>query len=113
MSAEHVVIGIAFFIFLLWKFIQKRKIRAQLPALVEQGAIIVDVRTKQEYLSGSNPMSINIPLDSIEQESNRLDPKKPIIVCCASGVRSSMAAQTLKKKGFQVVVNAGGWRNTI
>ena len=59
-------------------------------ALVKEGAIIVDVRSKGEYAGGHVKNSINIPVDQLSANLSRLkDKNKPIITCCASGMRSS------------------------
>ena len=81
---------------------------ANFKELVTNGAIIVDVRTKQEYSNGNIKKSINIPLDSIAKEAGKLDKSKVIITCCQSGMRSGMATGILKEKGF-TVYNGGGW----
>ena len=79
---------------------------------MKQGATIIDVRTKDEFKFASNPKSINVPLDQIQNwEGVKRD--KKIIVCCASGGRSTMARQILIKKGYNDVINAGPWRNTL
>lgn len=77
-------------------------------ALVENGAQIIDVRTPAEYSSGSIRNSKNIPLQQLVSEIKKLDLKKPIITCCASGMRSASAKAILKQNGFEVY-NGGGW----
>lgn len=77
-------------------------------ALVENGAQIIDVRTPAEYSSGSIRNSKNIPLQLLVSEMKKLDLKKPIITCCASGMRSASAKAILKQNGFEVY-NGGGW----
>ncbi|QSE99247.1 rhodanese-like domain-containing protein [Fulvivirga lutea] len=77
--------------------------------LVEIGAIIIDVRSAAEYAGGHVANSINIPLDQLDKKLNQLDKKKPIITCCASGMRSGVAKGVLKSKGFEEVYNGGGW----
>lgn len=77
-------------------------------ALVENGAQIIDVRTPAEYSSGSIRNSKNIPLQQLVSEMKKLDLKKPIITCCASGMRSASAKTILKQNGFEVY-NGGGW----
>ncbi|OWR15427.1 rhodanese-like domain-containing protein [Chryseobacterium sp. VAUSW3] len=77
-------------------------------ALVENGAQIIDVRTPAEYSSGSIRNSKNIPLQQLVSEVEKLDLKKPIITCCASGMRSASAKAILKQNGFEVY-NGGGW----
>lgn len=79
-------------------------------ALVKQGAIILDVRTKGEYSSGHIKGSINIAVDQLKNNLNRLpDKEKPIITCCASGMRSSSAKSLLQSSGYTQVYNGGGW----
>ena len=71
--------------------------------LVKQGAIILDVRSKGEYQGGHIKGSINISVDSLSSNLNKLKKDKPIITCCASGMRSANA------KSFMEVYNGGGW----
>ena len=99
--------------FFSWRFWSARRVRAQLPALLAQGAVVVDVRSPAEYASGSRPDSLNIPLGELGQKWSQLDRARPVILCCASGTRSGMAAVILKKNGFTHVVNAGAWKNTL
>lgn len=77
--------------------------------LVSAGATIVDVRTKGEYQSGHVKGSVNIPLQSIQSQFNRIPKNKPVITCCASGMRSSQAKSFLKSQGYTDVHNGGGW----
>jgi rhodanese-related sulfurtransferase len=78
--------------------------------LVKKGAIIVDVRSKGEFASGHIKNSINIPVDQLSNNLSRLkDKSKPIITCCASGMRSASAANILKNAGYVEVFNGGGW----
>lgn len=78
-------------------------------ALVKQGAIIVDVRSKAEYADGHIKGSINIPLQNLEANIGKLKKDKPVITCCASGMRSASAKGILQSKGFAEVHNGGGW----
>jgi phage shock protein E len=78
--------------------------------LVKDGAIIVDVRSKGEFDGGHIKGSINIPVDSITNNLNKLkDKNKTIITCCASGMRSAAAKAVLKSNGYSQVYNGGGW----
>ncbi|WNH09177.1 rhodanese-like domain-containing protein [Thalassobellus suaedae] len=75
----------------------------------KRGAIIIDVRTKAEYSQGAISGSKNIPLQNINskiQEIKKLN--KPVITCCASGMRSGSAAAILKSNGIESM-NGGGW----
>ncbi len=77
--------------------------------LVKQGAIILDVRSKGEYQGGHIKGSINISVDSLSSNLNKLKKDKPIITCCASGMRSASAKSILKSNGFTHVHNGGSW----
>lgn len=78
--------------------------------LVKNGATIVDVRTKGEYMSGHIKGSVNIPLDQLAANLAKLkDKSKPVITCCASGMRSATAKAILTNNGFTEVYNGGGW----
>ncbi len=99
--------------FLLYRHIRFRLVRARLPELEKEGAVFVDVRTPAEFAAGSRPGSLNIPLDTLPAGAARLDKDKPVILCCASGARSGIAAAILKRQGFKKALNAGPWRNTL
>jgi phage shock protein E len=78
--------------------------------LVKDGAIILDVRSKGEFDGGHIKGSINIPVDSIANNLDRLkDKSKTIVTCCASGMRSAAAKSVLKSNGYTQVYNGGGW----
>ncbi len=74
------------------------------------GAILIDVRTPQEYKDGHIPKSRNIPLSGIEK-AKQIIPQKdtPVFVYCYSGSRSRQAVQILGKMGFIAVKNIGGF----
>ena len=79
-------------------------------ALVKQGAVVLDVRSKGEYAGGHIRGSINIPVDQLNNNTSRFsDKNKVIITCCASGNRSGMAKRILASKGYTNVYNGGGW----
>lgn len=77
--------------------------------LLKNGAQIVDVRTKAEYQQGHIKGSINIPLNNLSNHYASLKKDKPVITCCASGVRSAQGKNILKSNGFTQVYNGGGW----
>lgn len=79
-------------------------------ALVKQGAIILDVRSKGEYAGGHVKGSINIPVDQLKNNLGRFpDKSKAIITCCASGMRSGSAKSILESSGYENVHNGGSW----
>ena len=78
--------------------------------LLAQGAIIVDVRTPGEYRNGHGKESRNIPLSSLTSKTASLKKqRKPIITCCASGMRSGKAAKILRQAGLEAH-NGGTWQ---
>lgn len=80
--------------------------------LVKQGAIILDVRSKSEFNGGHIKGSINISVDQLGNNLSKLkDKSKPIITCCASGMRSASAKSILKSNGYANVYNGGGWHS--
>jgi len=83
--------------------------KVDLKELVQKGAVILDVRTDGEYKSGHIKGSVNIPLQILGNNISRLKKDKPIITCCASGMRSASARNILLSKGFTEVYNGGGW----
>ena len=85
--------------------------KADLKEHLKQGAIILDVRSQAEYAQGHAKNAINIPLNILPLQVARLDRKKTIITCCASGVRSASAMRILVDNGFSSVFNGGSWTN--
>lgn len=80
--------------------------------LIKEGAIILDVRSKAEYACGHIKGSINISVDQLTSNLHKLkDKNKPVITCCASGIRSASAKSILQSNGFTEVHNGGGWSN--
>lgn len=77
--------------------------------LVKNGAQIIDVRTKGEYQGGHIRGSVNIPLQNLQSNISKIKKDKPVITCCASGMRSATAKNILKSNGFPEVYNGGGW----
>jgi phage shock protein E len=78
--------------------------------LVNDGAIVMDVRTAAEFGGGHIKGSVNVPLNKLPQYLPKLkDKTKPIIACCASGSRSAQAMGVLKYNGFMNIYDGGSW----
>jgi phage shock protein E len=75
---------------------------------IKAGAQIVDVRTPEEFRGGAYPDAVNIPLNDLERRLGELEKDRAVVLYCASGGRSGLATQLLKRAGFADVVNAGG-----
>ena len=73
------------------------------------GAVLLDVRTPDEYRQGHIPESKNVPLQSIDKVTVMINNKAtPIFVHCLSGARSRQAAAVLQQMGYSNVKNIGG-----
>lgn len=73
------------------------------------GAVLLDVRTPQEYAEGHLPGSRNLPVEDIARAPALLpDLRTPLFVYCRSGARSSRAAAQLRQMDYQDVRNIGG-----
>jgi sulfur-carrier protein adenylyltransferase/sulfurtransferase len=72
---------------------------------------ILDVRQPGEYQSGHIPGAVLAPLPELTDYMARIDTDKPILVYCASGGRSRMAAQLLSGQGFDNIINVAGGFN--
>ena len=73
------------------------------------GAILLDVRTPQEYSEGHIPQSMNVPVYELHRmEEEAPDRDVPVFVYCASGARSRVAAQMLRSMGYRNARNIGG-----
>jgi len=84
--------------------------------LMNQGALLLDLRSKAEYESGHIIEARHVPADDVAQVAETLKrfKDKVVITCCESGMRSGAAARTIKTQGFDKVVNLRGglqaWR---
>ena len=73
------------------------------------GAILLDVRTPQEYREGHIPGSKNLPLQTIDKVDSIVENKDTVLyVYCHSGARSRQAASLLQYMGYSNVTNIGG-----
>jgi len=96
----------------LWfafKWWNSRRVRAMLPELRKNGAILVDVRSAGEFANGNAPGTINIPLQELGSRLGEIPKSSPVVLGCASGTRSGMAKMMLKRKGYPEVHNIGTW----
>jgi phage shock protein E len=75
---------------------------------IKAGATIVDVRSPEEFRDGFYPGAVNIPVNEIQRRMAEIPKTKPVVLYCASGGRSGMAAQLLRAAGYPEVLNAGG-----
>lgn len=80
-----------------------------LKAIIDEGALLVDVRTAGEFAEGHVKGSVNIPLTTVQAQLEKFENRKNIVVFCRSGARSSQAKAILEQNGITNVVNGGTW----
>ena len=66
-----------------------------------EDAVVIDVRTSDEFVRGHIPNARNVPLGDLDKRSAEFAGSKPVILCCATGARSSGALASLRKAGVQ------------
>lgn len=98
------------FLFVFVKRIQSKGEKDMVKQWIQNGAVVVDVRTQSEFAEGHYSGAMNIPVDVLPSQMNRLKDKgAKIIVYCRSGARSERAKQILQASGYSSVLNAGGF----
>ena len=102
---------------LLWSFIGNRirgikevDCTAALQLMNHKSALVLDVRSDEEYKAGHILNSMHLPLGKISERIGELEKYKeqPVILVCRSGNRSTAACATLGKSGFGQVYNLSG-----
>ena len=84
-------------------------------SLIASGAVVLDVRTPEEFATGHLDTAKNIPVDGLADKMSDVqtlvggDKSKPIVVYCAKGGRAAKAKAALEANGFSNVVNGGGY----
>jgi len=92
------------------KMLGIKKMTAGVYADFDENHTLVDVRSTGEWRGGHPANAIHIPLNEFEQKMSKIPKDKPLILICASGMRSSMAASIAAKAGYKDVYNfAGGF----
>ena len=100
-------------IIIIFFFVKKRWFdNTDYKSIVKNGGILLDVRSSSEFLNGHIKGAKNIPLSEIKERIDELKDKNQFIIThCASGIRSQNAKMILSSKGYQNVINGGGWRS--
>ncbi len=79
-------------------------------ALMDQGALVVDVRTPGEWEEGHAEASLLLPLNELPNRFEELPKDKVLLMVCRSGGRSEQATMFLKSMGYAEVHNLGPWQ---
>ncbi|MEH6625299.1 MAG: rhodanese-like domain-containing protein [Motiliproteus sp.] len=84
---------------------------AQAWEYIKQGAVVIDVRTTEEYAQGHLQDSLHIPYQRIANQLQNLELRKDrqIVLYCRSGQRAGIAEATLVKAGYGKLFNGGGF----
>lgn len=95
----------------LFSMFKRKDMSAEIKEYLEKDAVILDVRTLDEWNEGHIEGSKHIVLTTIPLEVEQIKSwKKPVIAVCRSGGRSGQAAQFLTQNGVDVI-NGGPWQN--
>lgn len=84
---------------------------AEAKALVKAGAVLVDVRTPEEFAAKHLDGAVNIPIDDLEARKAELPKDKDIVLYCRSGARSARGKSLLTGAGYTKVHNLGPMSN--
>lgn len=109
MKTIYIIISGILLIYISYRTYRIATLDNGLAEKIKNGAIILDVRTENEYKMGHIDGSINISLGTIRERYVELDTSKTYITCCSHGLRSVKVKTILKEKGFKNVFNGGTW----
>lgn len=92
-------------------FLNRDPAAGQIPALMKDGALVVDVRTAAEFAGGHIEGAVNIPYSIVASgiQEYQTDKSRPVIVYCHSGARAGVAKKLLHDAGYTNVINGGGY----
>jgi phage shock protein E len=99
--------------YILYAVIKSRRTGLTIQKAIASGALVVDVRSPEEFAAGHFSSAINIPYDRIEKRIKELgeDKARPVILYCYAGSRSAAAERVLRSRGFGNVINARNLEN--
>ncbi len=83
--------------------------------MISEGALLVDVRTPEEFNQGHLPNAVLIPVADVAKRIAEFgeDKDRPIVVYCKAGVRAGKAERVLKENGYTNVLNGGGYSDLM
>ena len=84
---------------------------------INPGDLLIDVRSKDEYVNGNIEHAVNIPVDEIRERLNEIPKEKNVFIYCEAGLRGYLAQRILTQNGYDKVLNLSGgyklWENCI
>lgn len=100
-----IVVGL-YLAFIIYRKLKLGGNKVKLKEMLQHGAKIIDVRSRGEFSTGHFSGAVNIPLDELQGSLTAIgDKNNPVIVYCASGMRSGSAQRVLQAAGFTQVEN--------
>ena len=81
--------------------------------LANEEMAVLDVRLKNEFAAQHLKNALNIPLNELQDRIAELNPKDELLIYCAGGYRSMIAASILEKNGFKKLINLNGGINAV
>ena len=109
-TTSLIIVAVVILIFFLLK--RSGQVAAKdVPTFLQDGAMVIDVRSQAEFNSGHLPKAINIPLDTIETALPRRvkDKNCVLLLHCQSGMRSGVASKKLQRLGYVRAFNLGSY----
>lgn len=97
------------FSWIIYKWWSSYKVTKMLPLLQENGAVFIDVRSVSEFNNAHADVCKNIPYNEIKDNLPEIPKDLPIVLCCSTGTRSSIAKFSLLKHGYSNIHNIGKW----
>jgi phage shock protein E len=78
--------------------------------LIEEGALVIDVRSEEEFQSGHLTEAVNVPYDQTDALIELIgeDPERMVVLYCGSGRRAELAKNALEDAGYSAIYNASG-----
>ncbi len=102
MKTIGIILGVCLLIYIGYRTYRFLNLDKGLGKKIEQGAVILDVRTPSEYRTGHIEGSVNLQLSRLHADKLPLDKNKTYITVCSHGLRSVKAMNLLKEKGYKV-----------
>ncbi len=113
MSINHLIYLVPILVIIVMLILRQQSFATeeQVRTAMQNAAKVIDVRTPQEYASGHLPNAVNIPVDELQARIGQFVPKKeqPLLLHCASGMRSGQGKAILEKLGYTQVFNVGSY----
>ena len=107
MKTIGLLLGAVLVVYASYRLYRDVALSAGLENALQNGAILLDVRTPKEYEVGHIAGSVNVSLGSLREKFKELDSAKTYITYCSHGLRSAKAESILKERGFLHVLNGG------